>query len=75
MIRVLKGAELALQKNIFPVLDRLVQVGGDIADVGLHHVAVLKHGLIQLPGIQKRLVIEVLQKHIFRLADADQLFF
>ena len=65
MIRILESAELTFQKNILSVLDRFIKERRNICDIRANHFAILHTGFVKLLFGQKRLVIEVLEKHIF----------
>ena len=75
MIRILQRSQLSLQEDIFPFFNGFVQISGGIAYEGSDHVPVFLQGCIQLLHIQQRLVVKMLQKHIFRFAYTGQFSF
>ena len=69
MIRILQRTKLALEQDIFPIGDGLAQECAGIADIRTNHLAVLQESCENLVRIQLRLMVQMLDQHIFDLAD------
>ena len=68
MIRILHGTKLTLQQDILALVDRVPQILGYVTYVGLYHLLILHQLLIDLVLIESRLMIQILQNHIFLYA-------
>ena len=64
MIRVLKGAQLAFQKDFPALFNGFIKICGCIAHIWLNHVAVTMQLTEQFLRIQQRFVVQMLKKHI-----------
>ena len=75
MVRILQGSQLSLQQDGLSLFDGVLQIGGHIAHIGLHHLTVAVQFLQQILRFQGRFMIQMLQGHIFDLADPRRFFF
>ncbi len=75
MVRILQRAKLTLEKNILARSQSLVEIRRYITHIRFDHIPVLMQCVEKLCRNDRRLVVQMLEDHVFLLCDPLDLLF